>query len=237
MGGRPSGWSASTDTPGSTGIEEWRINNSGAPVNGLLMVRDGGAYRSNVYYNGEGATGFTDYQGAVTFSMSGNNAIGGVLLRLNSTGRNLTQGYFVGIQTQTSSSSDPHRLFISMDPTHHTNPGAVLDQAGLDFAIGSAVMGLEFSVIGNSITGALYLWNEDTDAWDASPVASVAATNDTYASGRVGLRGAFGQDNHYVQFANFSISTIPEPGAYAFAVGVLGLFAVLYGKRKTRDSI
>lgn len=230
--GLPTNWGVRHDgSAGSTGIQNWVADISGAPAYGLKMTREGGLYRSNVYYSG--STAFTDYQGSVNLTLSG-AGMGGALLRLGNPGRNATEGYFVAVDAVDST----HRLVISKDPISHTNPGTVLAEVALDSSINNKFLRLDFSIIGNTTTGDLYIWEEGTASWSEQPIASITATDNTYTVGGVGLRGTLSANDRHTQFANFEISVapIPEPKTYALAIAILGGLTILYRRRKHRSS-
>lgn len=232
LGGLPSDWNVNQESGnGFTEISPWRVADSWAPTNGLLMERTNPSsnYRANAYYNGEGASGLNDYTGAVTMLVDTRHSYGGALLRMNRVVRNGTEAYFVGVL---AGGDEADQLVISLDPQSHNNPGTILASTSLSEPVTGMTTRLGFLAIGDEISVSIYLWDVLVSDWSTNALATLTISDSTYSSGQVGLRGGFGSADRYAQFADYSITAIPEPRVYAIGVGIAVLLLTITRRRR-----
>ncbi len=201
LDGLPGNWEVNEDGGVSRGIQSW--GDDGAPDYGLQFRRDeGGLLRSNAYYTGD--TVFDDFHGSMTMGVSGTQTFVGALLRLQSHDRTDTTGYWAGILNRNT-------LAITLDPGgRHQDAGTVLESVDIG-SVTQAVVRLEFSAVGDTLSAEAYVW--DTDDGDWSHLGSVTTTDDTYADGRFGVRASFAAEPREAFVADLTVTreTVETP--------------------------
>lgn len=193
----------------------------------LRIIREDGGFQGAAFYNGTidnlPATEWADYTVSAVFRMGSNSGDGvGLAGRAQNNSRNFN-GYNL-----TLSRSNHFRLEI--DPFTFGNNGGIIAEItdddpewvllenGVDYY-------MTFTLIGNQLSGAIY--GEDNGQFtDLIMSISGVDTNNTYMTGRPGVRAVFGNNNRRVYYDTFQVHVIPEPSSLLLLGAALSLLAV-----------
>jgi hypothetical protein len=193
------------------GGNSYQISIGAAPNFPTFGPPRGGSVLADIY------TTFFESVDVVNWNTANPGNITGLIARIAQEGPGTTDGYAMVFD-------NVGNLYLA----RITNEGSTtLNQAA--FALNAANdYRLVFSGNGSSLTGAIY---DLTNL--ATPLATVAATDATYASGRAGLLvfdGSNANQSVSATFDNYVAAVVPEPAtASMLGLGLLGLVA-----RRTR---
>lgn len=215
------------------GYDNWKVQRSSVAVStslilngdGLLQITNPSDGSASSLFGGAmytGNTSITDGYVAGSFQyVAAGGQSAGLLARVQNplADGSRPEGYFAGILRYNPGGGNKTFLVIAKDIAYAGVSEYLLASVEISVSSGNFYQ-MQFAFEGDTLTATLFNAAGDRE------IATLGATDNTYASGAVGFRANFGGKGQTIGFDSFEVTAIPEPSTALLlsGAGVVALF-------------